>query len=212
MRNAIVTATDAKYPPAAYSRLLLDDFFDDQWERILYVEADMRVMARYYVQYMPYGVRRQPRPHSLRPDSSYFNAGLICFDWRVTTSSGLLRQAKEFAIENPHLCKAHDQDALNKVFEGAWAPLDPRWNFMTKAIPEKALRLDYPARFHPYISHFAGPTKPRMASFSARYEQLPLGSTASRAGTDTAIFAAEIPIRIEDQGTQRINHFLPMSR
>jgi lipopolysaccharide biosynthesis glycosyltransferase len=41
---------------------------------------------------------------------------------------------------------------------------------MTVAVPEKVLRLDYPARFRPYISHFAGPVKPWTASFPAKYD------------------------------------------
>jgi lipopolysaccharide biosynthesis glycosyltransferase len=41
---------------------------------------------------------------------------------------------------------------------------------MTVAVPEKVLRFDYRARFRPYISHFAGPVKPWMASFPAHYD------------------------------------------
>jgi lipopolysaccharide biosynthesis glycosyltransferase len=138
------------------------------------LEADLRgrpVGAIHdYLQYLIYGIESSRKRLSLRSDAPYFNAGLVCFDWRAAIASGLPEKAKAFAIENPHLCKSHDQDALNKAFEGAWTPLDPRWNFMTVAIPEQVLRLDYPARFRPYIAHFAGPVKPWTAGFPARYE------------------------------------------
>ena len=179
---------DGHISASTYSRLLLSELFDDQWDRLLYVDADMRAMVPLqtllnvnlygrpvgavhdYLQYLIYGVEGSRTRLGLRSDAPYFNAGVICFDWRATIASGLLQRAKAFAIESPHLCKSHDQDALNKAFEGAWAQVDPRWNFMTVAIPEKVLRLDYPARFRPYISHFAGPVKPWMAGFPARYE------------------------------------------
>jgi lipopolysaccharide biosynthesis glycosyltransferase len=179
---------DGYVSASTYSRLLLPEFFDDQWNRVLYVDADMRVMARVqtlldadlqgkpigavhdYLRYLIYGLRGSRARLSLRSNAPYFNAGIICFDWRATVASGLLSQAKDFAIRNPQLCHSHDQDALNKAFEGAWAPLDPRWNFMTVAVPDEVFRLVYPARFRPYIAHFAGPMKPWAADFPARYE------------------------------------------
>jgi lipopolysaccharide biosynthesis glycosyltransferase len=94
----------------------------------------------------------------------------MCFDWHATIASGLLQRAQAFATKNARLCKSHDQDALNKAFEGAWTPLDPRWNFMTVAIPEDVFLLYYPPRLRPNISHFAGPLKPWMASFPKRFE------------------------------------------
>lgn len=179
---------DGYVSASTYSRLLLPEFFDDQWDRLLYVDADARVMVPLqtlldtnlrgkpvgavhdYLKYLIYGIKDSRTRLGLRSDAPYFNAGVICFDWRATIASGLLGQANAFAIENPHLCISHDQDALNKAFEGAWTPLDPRWNFMTVAVPDKVLRLYYPERFRPYISHFAGSVKPWTADFPVRYE------------------------------------------
>lgn len=179
---------DGYVSASTYSRLLLPEFFGDLWDRLLYVDADARVMVPLqpllhadlrgrpvgavhdYLRYLIYGVAESRTRLKLRSDAPYFNAGVVCFDWRATIASGLLERAKAFAIENPHLCKSHDQDALNAAFEGAWAPLDPRWNFMAVAVPDEVLRLDYPARFRPYIAHFAGPVKPWTGSFPARFE------------------------------------------
>jgi lipopolysaccharide biosynthesis glycosyltransferase len=122
------------------------------------------------MRYLIYGLEHSREQLGLRPDSPYFNAGMICFDWHAVLASGLLQTASEFAAKHPQLCISHDQDALNKAFEGSWAPLDPRWNFMIVAVPDRVLRLDYPERLRPYVAHFAGPVKPWTADFPARYE------------------------------------------
>jgi lipopolysaccharide biosynthesis glycosyltransferase len=174
---------DSYVSAATYSRLLLPEFFDDRWGRLLYVDADTRIMGPLqpllnadldrkpigavhdYLRYLIYGMKDSRRRLGLRIDAPYFNAGVICFDWSGTIASEFLPRARRFAVEQAHLCESHDQDALNKAFEGAWSPLDPRWNFLTVSVPDEVLRLDYPARFGPYISHFAGPLKPWMANF-----------------------------------------------
>jgi lipopolysaccharide biosynthesis glycosyltransferase len=179
---------DGYVSAATYSKLILPDFFDDRWDKLLYLDADTKITVRLqtlleanlhgrpvgavhdYLQYMIYGIGDSRRRLGLRADAPYFNGGVLCFDWRATIASGLLQRAQTFATENAHLCISHDQDALNKAFEGAWTPLDPRWNFMTVAVPDDVLRLDYPARFRPYIAHFAGQVKPWMANFPERFE------------------------------------------
>ena len=179
---------DDSVTAATYSKLLLSEYFDDRWGRLLYLDADTRVMVRLetlleaklhgkvvgavhdYLQYIIFGMEESRARLGMQTDAPYFNAGVLCFDWPATIASGLLKRARSFGIESAHLCISHDQDALNKAFEGVWAPLDPRWNFMTVAMPEDILRLDYPASLRPYISHFAGPLKPWMANFPQRYE------------------------------------------
>ena len=173
---------------STYSRLLLPEFFDNRWDRLLYLDADTRIMAPLqslldthlrgrpigavhdYLKYLIYGMEESRTRLALRSNAPYFNAGVICFDWRATLASGLLRRAQAFATESAHLCKSHDQDALNKAFEREWAPLDPRWNFMTVAVPDDVFRLYYSAKDRPYISHFAGPVKPWMVDFPERFE------------------------------------------
>ena len=179
---------DSYISAATYSRLLLPQFFDDQWSRLLYLDADIRVTVPLqplfdtslrgrplgavhdYLRYEIFGMEESRERLGLRSDSPYFNAGVICFDWSTTISSGLLQRAQAFATKCAHLCKHHDQDALNGVFEGAWAPLDPRWNFMIVGVPDEVYRLYYPARLQPYIAHFAGPEKPWTARFPERFE------------------------------------------
>jgi lipopolysaccharide biosynthesis glycosyltransferase len=179
---------DGHVSASAYTRLLLPEFFDEGWKRILYVDSDMRVMTPLkqllegdlrgkpvgavhdYMRYLIFGLEESRKRLGLRPDSAYFNSGLISFDWRAVRAAGLLQKASEFAAKYAQLCVSHDQDALNKAFEGYWTSLDPRWNFMVVAVPDHVLRLYYPERFRPYIAHFAGPVKPWTRDFPDRHE------------------------------------------
>ena len=159
-----------------------------------------------YMQDMIFGFGDSRTRLALRPDAPYFNAGVVCFDWRVTIASGLLQRAKAFAIESAHLCTSHDQDALNKAFEEAWTPLDPRWNFMIVAVPEEVLRLEYPARLRPYISHFAGPVKPWMANFPKRYEPFRAWYRAMLRDSPWPDFTAPTSVvAAETSATSRVN-------
>jgi lipopolysaccharide biosynthesis glycosyltransferase len=126
----------------AYVRLHLDEVLDPTWQRVLYLDADTRVMAplRPLLQadldgYVLGAVdqckddREDPERLSMAADFRYFNSGVLLFDWPAILSSGLLAQCRRFAIEKQHLCKLYDQDALNKVFEGLWKPLHVYWNY-----------------------------------------------------------------------------------
>jgi lipopolysaccharide biosynthesis glycosyltransferase len=159
--------------PAAYARLHLDQILDKTWDRVLYLDADMRVLAPLSpllradldgrvlgaaYQYLGRGDQAnldQPDLErlSMAADSRIMNSGVLLFEWPALLSSGLLAQTRRFAAENPYLCKMWDQDALNKVFEGLWKPLNPRWNFgnkMAKTLP----------REHAFIKHYSNRSKP----------------------------------------------------
>ena len=158
--------TDSYISASTYSRLLLLELFDGRWDRLLYLDADLRAMVDLrplisidlrgrpigavhdYLKYLIYGMDESRRRLGLSLNAPYFNAGVVCFDWHATIQSGLLQRAREFATENAQLCKSHDQDALNAAFEGAWIPIDPRWNFMTVAVPDSIFRLYYPTRIN----------------------------------------------------------------
>ena len=126
--------------PAAYTRLHLDDILDGRWHRVLYLDADTRVLAplgpllEADLDGRVLGAVDNIRDHnhterlSMAVDSRYFNSGVLLFDWPAVLSAGLLAQCRCFAVQNPHLCEFWDQDALNKVFEGLWKPLHLCWN------------------------------------------------------------------------------------
>jgi lipopolysaccharide biosynthesis glycosyltransferase len=151
---------------ASYVRLHLDDYFDASWDRVLYLDADTRVK----VPLQPLlemslrgkvlgavdheiGSRDHVARLSMAEDAPYLNAGVLLFEWPKVLSLELLRQARCFAADNPDLCLYHDQDALNKVFEGLWMPIDFRWNLVREFV---ALL----PRFRSYIMHYTESEKP----------------------------------------------------
>jgi lipopolysaccharide biosynthesis glycosyltransferase len=150
--------------PAAYLRLHLDTLFDNSWQRLLYLDADTWVRApltpllRSDLGGRILGAITEPRlaPERLamKPGSPYFNSGVLLFEWPALLSSGLLDRARRFALESYHLCREHDQDVLNKAFEGAWTPLPLRWNsghiFATRLPRERALIKHYTERHKPW--------------------------------------------------------------
>jgi lipopolysaccharide biosynthesis glycosyltransferase len=149
---------------AAYTRLSLDEHFDGRWDRLLYLDADTRVLAPLRpllhadlcgrVLGAVGNLRDVPEPiRNITADAPYFNSGVLLFDWPATLKCGLLNRARGFARENPHLCEWHDQDALNAVVGGLWTPLDQRWNFTSF----RARRLP---RHRPYVLHYTGIKKP----------------------------------------------------
>jgi lipopolysaccharide biosynthesis glycosyltransferase len=131
---------DGYITPAAYTRLHLDRYFNRQWDRLLYLDADTRVVAPLQpllstnLQGRALGAIENLRdtPEAIRAitkDAPYFNSGVLLFDWPATLQSGLLDLARRFAQDRPDLCKWHDQDALNAAVGGDWTPLDQCWNF-----------------------------------------------------------------------------------
>ena len=141
---------------ASNIRLHLDEVMESTWQRVLYLDADTRVLAPLApllqidlagrvlgavdqcidLDGRVLGVVDQCGNNpdylqrlSMAPDSRYFNSGVLLFDWPAILSSGLLAQSRRFAAENPQFSKFLDQDALNNVFEGLWQPLNVRWNY-----------------------------------------------------------------------------------
>ena len=141
---------------ATYTRLHLDEYFDISWQRILYLDADVRVVSpldpliETDLHGNPLGAAVQDKGWNTGP---YFNAGVLLFAWETGLAATLLRETSRFLIENPDLCRFADQDALNYVFQGHWRPIDRRWNFIN------ALARQFPYR-RPYIKHPTTKNKP----------------------------------------------------
>jgi UDP-glucose:(glucosyl)LPS alpha-1,3-glucosyltransferase len=165
-RDAQLTSyrVDKWLSAATYSKIHLDQYFDKTWDRIFYLDADTRVMSplttllsidlRGQVLGAVDNISNHDHVSRLQMASAYyFNAGVLLFDWPKTLASGLLPEARAFATENGALCEFHDQDALNKVAEGAWMALDVRWNFGWAA----SYRMP---SCRPYIKHYTWRPKP----------------------------------------------------
>jgi lipopolysaccharide biosynthesis glycosyltransferase len=88
--------------PAAYTCLHLNDTLDGRWHRVLYLDADTRVLAPLWplleadLDGRVLGAVDNTRDHnhterlSMAVDSRYFNSGVLLFDWPAVLSAGLL--------------------------------------------------------------------------------------------------------------------------
>lgn len=138
--------TNKRISKASYIRLALGKLVASDIDRVLYIDADTRVLSEVApllatdMQGFPLAavhdlklyqgdlLERTCRRLAMPETADYFNAGVLLFDWPHTLRCGLLDRAMEFACSNPDLCLKHDQDALNVAATGNWRPLDPRWN------------------------------------------------------------------------------------
>lgn len=167
----LVRPINKKWPRAAYLRLYFDMIFDDSVDRIVYFDADTRVLTQLqpllevdlagmpvgavhdFIYYVTGNIRRRRRDLLLKPDAPYLQSGVMVFDWKATLADEGLKRARQFLLDHPEGCQeAPDQDALNAAFEGRWQPLDPRWNL-------HELYLMFGGRHRPYIEHYTS-TKP----------------------------------------------------
>lgn len=143
----IATIKGRRWPRAAYLRLYFDEIFGSEIERLVYLDADTRVLSdltplltvdlhgypvgavhdMFYYVTNRIGERRQML--FLDSDAPYLQSGVMVFDWKATLELDLLAKARHFIKQYPDRCvEAPDQDALNAVLKNQWLPLDPRWN------------------------------------------------------------------------------------
>jgi lipopolysaccharide biosynthesis glycosyltransferase len=155
-RYRLTASTKSAAQLSTYTRLHLDEYFDGRWDRLLYLDADVRVMTplrpllELDLEGHALGAVRQEKGSEQAP---YFNAGVLLFDWGAVLADGLLEKTRRYARENGHLCVWFDQDALNRTFEGLWLPIDPRWNFINAMIRQSPYS-------HPFIKHPTTRRKP----------------------------------------------------
>jgi lipopolysaccharide biosynthesis glycosyltransferase len=169
--DRLIKPVQSRWPRAAYLRLYFDLLFDKTFDRVVYLDSDMRVRAPLaplleaelrgqpvgavhdFIYYLSGNIRRCRRKLFLSDGSGYLQSGVMVFDWPKILAGDYLARARKFLSDYPDNCKeAPDQDALNAVLEGAWTPLDPRWNL-------HELYLTYRGHLTPYIEHYTS-TKP----------------------------------------------------
>ena len=184
---------------AAYTRLYLDKYFDERWDRLLYLDADTRVISPLQpllnvdlcgrmlgaienLRDVPQAIR------NITADAPYFNSGVMLFDWPATLANGLLDRARHFARESSDLCEWHDQDALNAAAGGLWTPLDQCWNFTSF----RARRL---LRCRPNVMHYTGVKKPWAATRYPRHLTDALWYRRTLRNSPWPDFAEPVPLR-----------------
>jgi lipopolysaccharide biosynthesis glycosyltransferase len=157
--------TTATYTRATYLRLYLDEILAD-FDRAVYIDSDMTplvdlspllhmvpkaapIIATYNFDHTPELMyNRLP----LSRAAGCLQGGLQIYDLKAVREERIFKDAIQFALDNPELCRVADQDAMNVALQGRWQVLDWRWNVMNRY-----------AKYLPkpfYIRHHGGPSKP----------------------------------------------------
>ena len=165
---------DARRTQSAYYRLLLPRHLGNDYERILYLDADIFVQGGDISELLEIDLRgravgavrdnqqwRTPdrMPHEFRDfgltNAPYLNSGLLLIDVPTWNAKGLTEQMLAFGELHAEQLRRHDQTLINCVLHGDWTELCPTWNWQYS----RAARF-YEAMICANIVHFIGPTKP----------------------------------------------------
>jgi lipopolysaccharide biosynthesis glycosyltransferase len=162
-------ATAGRWSKATLARLFMDLLLPADFDRLLYVDADVLVKAPIdplwsldldgkllgavedYLMAFPEKANRRERQLGLICGPLYFNAGVLLFDWQSCLAENMLAQTRDLLSDSSRSFEANDQDVLNIVFQGRWLPIEHRWNVQTGISPF----VDQPTIFH-----FTGRRKP----------------------------------------------------
>ncbi len=170
-----------RFSRAVFRRLFLDDILPSQFERIVTVDSDMlivrpgltrletldlggRPLAAAYdmiflMDFKADALARQfqqsRRSLGLKLDTPYFNAGLMAIDRAAWRTERLTERVTRALRETPERFPFNEQDALNAILKGGFAPLSPRYNFMGDFF-----LLDLERRLEPLVLHFVNAPKP----------------------------------------------------
>lgn len=165
---------DPRRTEAVYHRLTLPHAFSADYDRLLYLDADIHVhngdfsalFALELGQYSIAAVRdnyQWTRPNKQIPDfanvglsqEKYFNSGVILMDVAAYLENDILEKCLEFGRQHNDKLRQHDQELINCVLHGGWAELSPVWNW------QQPIRSAYYEVMLPVmITHFIGPHKP----------------------------------------------------
>ena len=176
------------YPISAYYRLLLPEIIPETYDRVIYLDTDLIVLADlenlwsmefgdYYLlaaqdaanrhMYWPKHLKHLDlQKMGVTEKDKYLQSGVLVIDLKKWREEGIGDRLIEF-IANQTELPYPDQDALNFVLAGKWYELDPRWNqipvvhhFKTwQDSPYNQQKL-FEVVNHPFIIHYGSKPKP----------------------------------------------------
>ncbi|TQS70330.1 glycosyltransferase family 8 protein [Rhodobacteraceae bacterium] len=153
-----------------YLRLALPDALAEDYDRILYLDADILVQGGDFSALLDSDLgghaigavrdniqwrtpNRTPPQFKLLglPTAPYFNSGLLLIDPAKYRAKDLLNACISLGRAETARMIRHDQNLLNAALQGDWAELSPLWNW----------QYSFSARFYadvqgPHILHFIG--------------------------------------------------------
>jgi len=166
---------------AVYRRLFLDRILPGHVTRIISLDADIQVIRpglaalatidlgghalaagfdMIFLKQFGGGALGEAFVHhraglGLGPDTPYFNNGVTVIDRAAWTARGLGMAALHHVLDHRAACPYLEQDGLNAVLRGDFAPLSPRFNFMGDFF-----HLDVEEEIAPIVRHFVTRPKP----------------------------------------------------
>lgn len=175
-----------RFSRAVFRRLFLDEILPSEFERLVTVDSDMlaarpglsrlagfdfggRPLAAAYdmIFLMDFKggalarqFQRSRQSLGIPLDAPYFNAGLMAIDRAAWRTAKLTERVARALREDPGRYPFMEQDALNAMLKGAFAPLSPRFNFMGDFF-----LLGLERRIAPIVLHFVIPPKPWQPGF-----------------------------------------------
>ena len=166
--------------PATLTRLFLPSLLQDDYDRILYLDADLTIHgdpSRIFAlavgdhafaaarsgTYFPKGEteKAQVEAHfdriGMTKPYRYFNAGVMLIDVRRWLDRRITERALDFLRTSFDKCRLPDEDALNSVVDGDFCAVSLIWNMVPRKTFEEYER-DGPGC--PVILHHMGMAKP----------------------------------------------------
>jgi lipopolysaccharide biosynthesis glycosyltransferase len=161
---------------ATLMKLLLPKHFATQYEKILYLDADLTIhsdvsrlfdvdLGVFPLAAIPSGrvLSDLSEDDAERANSQfaalgmtlpyrYFNSGVMLMSTSNWLEAKVGERALDFIRRNPALCRLPDEDALNAVLDGGILELSPIWNAYPGRLPETWVK--------PAILHYMGDNKP----------------------------------------------------
>lgn len=171
-----------------YLRLAIPHAFADEYDTVLYMDADIWVQGGDFAALLAVDLgdqvfgavrdntqwrtpTRQPEQFKRLgyPTAPYFNAGILLMNIAQYIRRDILSGCLKIGRAHREQMIRHDQNLLNSVLQGDWAELSPTWNWQYTW----ASRLFEPM-VCPNVVHFIGPQKPwnaRDGQFPPRFAQ-----------------------------------------
>lgn len=163
---------------ATYYRLFLEDYFDNEFEEIIYLDSDTVIIKNPlpYFKNMFNEMNKDDKtiacfPHFSTPTNDprclsigiksglYFNAGVMLINIKNWKRFDIKKKSKKIIYEKKDKLMLWDQDVLNIIFDGNFSFLDSIYNYsldMHRLDDFKKEKIENQV----YILHYFGKVKP----------------------------------------------------
>ena len=182
------------FPLNIYMRFFIPYLFNDDTEKVLYLDVDMIVLGditalfEYEMSDYIIGAVMDPRVKTfnnswgsianyaalgLDGNSPYFNSGLLLINVKKWREQDIAKKIIQCIEENIQFANYPDQYGLNVVFANQWLQLDARWNhFASMQAKQPPYLIHFTERKPIYKKNYSG--KPEFRELFFKYLNLSL--------------------------------------